>query len=79
MQVHARPKLYEKDRCSDGHVTVSVAVLTPVTYSDDDPPKATQACNHLHSVEWGVRVDLQLSDSVGFAVRFRIASLLLER
>ena len=42
-------------------------------------PRATWACNHLHSVKWGVTVDLQLSDSVGLAVRFGIASLLLDR
>jgi hypothetical protein len=31
--------LYKKDRCCDGHVTVSVAVLTAVTQSDNSPPK----------------------------------------
>ena len=42
-------------------------------------PKAMWACNHLYSVKWGVTVDLQLSHSVGLAVRFGIASLLLDR
>ena len=79
MQVHVRPTLYEKDRCCDGHATVHVAVLTAVTQSDDGPPEPRWACIHLHSIKWGVTVDLQLSDSVGLAVRFGIASLLLDR